>query len=378
MPLNPNLALVPMQGVQAQGNAIDKMFNTYYKSAGNARQNALLDLQTQGQEFNQGLQTDANNRAQETHGQSMEAGQFKIDQAQGEKIYRAFEGFDKLAPETRQAQIDFMMPELSKFGFDAEDVDMLMNDHGQAMAIMERFKPAQAELKTGRYRTFESEDGATYRFDSATGETTTIQEGETPDISILPEGLKKLVEGQPREIQQNAIKSYTNSDKFLDRIEDQSKTDAKDQAKLSNSTSVIKQIDSALDQTSVFTTGLGGLLSIVPGTDAKDLEATLDTIRANIGFDQLQSMRDNSPTGGALGNVTERELYRLESTIDSLDQLQSEPSMREALKTIKESYTIVRGAINGSITMPSTDEEYQGLPEGALFLDPDDGKLYRK
>jgi hypothetical protein len=141
MPLNPNLALVPMQGVQAQGNAIDKMFNTYYKSAGNARQNALFDLQKQNTEFSQGLQTDANNRANESHALTMEAGEFKIDQAQGEKIYRAFEGFDKLSPETRQAQIDFMMPELSKFGFDADDVDMLMNDPQQAMAIMERFKP---------------------------------------------------------------------------------------------------------------------------------------------------------------------------------------------------------------------------------------------
>ena len=64
MPINPNLALVPMQGVQAQGSAIDKMFNTYYKSAGNARQNALFDLQKQNTEFSQGLQVDANNRSE--------------------------------------------------------------------------------------------------------------------------------------------------------------------------------------------------------------------------------------------------------------------------------------------------------------------------
>jgi len=151
MPINPNLALVPMQGVQAQGSAIDKMFNTYYKSAGNARQNALFDLQKQNTEFSQGLQVDANNRANESHALTIEAGEFKIDQAQGEKIYRAFEGFDKLAPETRQAQIDFMMPELSKFGFDAEDVDMLMNDPQQAMAIMERFKPIATDSATRNF-----------------------------------------------------------------------------------------------------------------------------------------------------------------------------------------------------------------------------------
>ena len=144
MPLNPNIALIPSQGVQAQGSAIDNMFNTYYKSAGNARQNALLDLQTQGQAFSQDIQADANSRTNEAHSLNQEAGQFKLDQAQGHQVYRALEGLGKLDPETRRAQIEFMMPELSKFGFDADDVDMLMNDHGQAMSIMEQYKPDSA------------------------------------------------------------------------------------------------------------------------------------------------------------------------------------------------------------------------------------------
>lgn len=71
MPLNPNLALVPMQGVQAQGNAIDKMFNTYYQSAGNARQNALLELQKK----------DSAN-AQEAHDLNKQGAQYKLGRQQ--------------------------------------------------------------------------------------------------------------------------------------------------------------------------------------------------------------------------------------------------------------------------------------------------------
>jgi hypothetical protein len=49
-------------------------------------------------------------------------------------------------------------------------------------------------------------------------------------------------------------------------------------------------------------------LAKVPGSGAADLRALLDTIGANLAFNELGEMRSNSPTGGALGQVTEREL----------------------------------------------------------------------
>ena len=80
----------------------------------------------------------------------------------------------------------------------------------------------------------------------------------------------------------------------------------------------------AKEQSTGWTTGfIGSQLSKVPGTPAYDLGRTLDTLLASAGFETLAEMRANSPTGGALGSVTERELALLQATWGSLQQAQS-------------------------------------------------------
>jgi hypothetical protein len=73
--------------------------------------------------------------------------------------------------------------------------------------------------------------------------------------------------------------------------------------------------------------GLNSIMSFLPETAAYDFRSTLDTIEANVGFDELQQMRDNSPTGGAVGSLTERELALLSSLKGSLKPGQSPPEL---------------------------------------------------
>ena len=88
-----------------------------------------------------------------------------------------------------------------------------------------------------------------------------------------------------------------------------------------------------------FTTGLsGGLLSLVSGTGAYDQKATVETLEADAAFSALQRMRDASKTGGALGNVSERELDLLKATAGSLRVGQSEEQFRENLGQYVERY----------------------------------------
>lgn len=70
-------------------------------------------------------------------------------------------------------------------------------------------------------------------------------------------------------------------------------------------------------------------------TPAGALANSLKTIKARIGFDELQAMRDASPTGGALGQVSEREIDFLQSLMGSLDQDQDPKILRENLVTIR-------------------------------------------
>lgn len=95
---------------------------------------------------------------------------------------------------------------------------------------------------------------------------------------------------------------------------------------------VLKTIGEARQMVGPYTAGLGGsLLRNLPGTAARDLSAKLDTLKANAGFAELQAMRDNSPTGGALGQVAVQELAMLQATITSLEQAQTPQQLSQAL-----------------------------------------------
>jgi hypothetical protein len=96
-------------------------------------------------------------------------------------------------------------------------------------------------------------------------------------------------------------------------------------------------IDRAISRVGPNTTGWGGLLSTLPGTEARALSTDLDTIKANVGFEELQAMRDASPTGGALGQVSEQENRLLQAIRGSLDQLNSGQNLAENLRIVRES-----------------------------------------
>ncbi len=88
-----------------------------------------------------------------------------------------------------------------------------------------------------------------------------------------------------------------------------------------------------------FTTGAtGALFGLVAGTGAYDQKATVETLEADAAFSALQRMRDASKTGGALGNVSERELDLLKATAGSLRVGQSEEQFRANLGQYVERY----------------------------------------
>jgi hypothetical protein len=93
-----------------------------------------------------------------------------------------------------------------------------------------------------------------------------------------------------------------------------------------------------LEQDPNFTTGMfGQVLGNWSGSNADRLDQLLNTVRSNVAFDRLQAMREASPTGGALGSVTERELKLLEATIGSLERSNPE-DLGYNLKRVQEIY----------------------------------------
>jgi hypothetical protein len=177
-----------------------------------------------------------------------------------------------------------------------------------------------------------------YRVNKLTGESTKVVSGpEAAQIQVVNGIAYKVdptagtaapltVEGKPmgqekKEIGEKAVESLTKN--------------------------VIGTVGEAKNLVGGLTSGYGGLLKYLPLTEARMLSNRIDTIKANLGFDRLQMMRDMSPTGGALGQVAVRELDYLQASIANLDQLTTKEDLLAQLDKIESHYNSWLAAIQG-------------------------------
>jgi len=130
-------------------------------------------------------------------------------------------------------------------------------------------------------------------------------ETETPEQKLAFEG-KKLEQRSQFELEKSYPVKKASVDATADDIDAQiARAKAlKDHKGLSN-----------------ITGGVMGRIGSV-GPAATSAQADLNQLKAKAGFEALQSMRDRSPTGGALGNVSDTEGRRLEASAAALEQAQ--------------------------------------------------------
>lgn len=128
----------------------------------------------------------------------------------------------------------------------------------------------------------------------------------------------------------------------------------------------------------------GGLLGgwTVPGTDAADFNAELEAMKAQVFLPMVQSMK-------GMGQLSNAEGQKLTDAIGALDTKMSEGAFKKSLQRIIGDLTTYRnrGAgkdggkspdlSNGGILNVRTAEEYNALPPGAEYRDPQ-GNLRRK
>jgi hypothetical protein len=145
----------------------------------------------------------------------------------------------------------------------------------------------------------------------------------------------------------NSIKYLEGSEKWVEKVNDFNKAVSNASSGSASVSTVIESVDEALALVSPATTGLAGAATKnLPQSQAFALKETIDNIIANIGFDRLQQMRDQSKTGGALGQVAVRELDLLQKTIKSLNQSLDEDTLRKNLNAVKQRYESALQAFN--------------------------------
>jgi hypothetical protein len=173
-----------------------------------------------------------------------------------------------------------------------------------------------------------------------------------PEILSPLEERKKLLEIQ--KLQDDITLSTGGLDKQIKQAELQKKLQ-----ELSNLTvgqtpyqeerayRTIQSVNELLDQVNNKTTGWGAfLLGKLPESEARNFASQLETLKANIAFNELTAMREASKTGGALGNVSDKESSLLTNALGALDQMQSPEQFKIQLNKIKDSVKRWQDAVN--------------------------------
>lgn len=99
----------------------------------------------------------------------------------------------------------------------------------------------------------------------------------------------------------------------------------------------------------VGSTGILGAAPSVPGNSAAQAEALTTSLKAQVAGMKLQAMRNASKTGGAVGQVTEKEWPRLENMITALDPVKmGQETFQRKLEELVGEISKVKKSVNDS------------------------------
>jgi len=133
-----------------------------------------------------------------------------------------------------------------------------------------------------------------------------------------------------------------------------------------------------LAEDETMTTGVFYNLASMPfSTDARTLQTKITTLQSTLAFDRLQKMRDESKTGGALGQVSNIELQLLQSSLTALDPIVGEEEFIKQLEKVQKHYTNFKKALLGEpLDIDWSRPEYKGkttVVDGVRYMvDPTD------
>lgn len=238
------------------------------------------------------------------------------------------------------------------YGLTKEDLAMVMSP-SSGMEGRDRYVTAGANI-----------------FDMQTGSWRTPP-NEAEVASMEAKDIAKLYEKFTPDSVQEFIKDPS---KPLDIIEDAPKTSSEmtaqqKTAQLLATDNTIEVIDNVINLADDVYMRSYPIASRIPGQPAMALETDLTTVRANLAFDRLQKMRDESKTGGALGQVSNIELKLLESSVAGLNP--AAPNFKENMERVRNSYDDFRRAIIG---LPPSSDKYMKV--GGNIYYKKDGKWF--
>jgi hypothetical protein len=149
---------------------------------------------------------------------------------------------------------------------------------------------------------------------------------------------------------------------------------------IAQTTGFIQEVDKLMDPSFTETGFIGGVTAAVPGTPAYDREKELLSIRARLGFDQINEMKrlaaESGASGTGLGQISNIEFMSLQSTIDAIYVGMSGEAQNEALANIKKHLLNVQKLASGVAPADAIEWERPEYKAVGYHKDPDTGNVY--
>lgn len=131
----------------------------------------------------------------------------------------------------------------------------------------------------------------------------------------------------------------------VERAEAEQKSIARQENRARAGLTVVQDLQRSLDLVPKLAQGSGVVganlrltAAKVPGTVEYQFNQFKESALSNVGLDTLQQMRENSPTGGALGQVPFQQQQRLEQVLGSLDVTQPPNVLTDNINRVKNIY----------------------------------------
>ena len=196
------------------------------------------------------------------------------------------------------------------------------------------------------------------------GKVSRIAGADLPQLGTIPQGYQVIVDTDESNRPLISMQPIPGSPQARELQQSQEAVRAGKRGKATKFTQVVSpSIDLAIEiaedpdnwatgKSGAFIEQLGKLSGGIISAETSRLALTeqLTTIRANIGFDRLQKMRDESPTGGALGQVALQELYALQSSIAPLNPNMKDTELVASLNKVKDTYRKAVEAVANDLT----------------------------
>lgn len=249
----------------------------------------------------------------------------------------------------------------------AEQINSLT---GSQLSLKDRYVPVGSKV-------FDKQTGGFVADASGSGEKPTmLQVVESLGDNYTAESIREAYNPQTGELDpEKRLVSVDEVEAAQESAEDRAADERRTQSQVKAIDDMIGTAKQALEAADRSWAGPYDLAKFIPSTSAKELDGYVKTMQSKLAFDRLQEMRDNSKTGGALGQVSNIELDLLKSNLTALDPSAGDPVFKaQVQKVIKHYEGLKKRLLRGGEEITEQDADFAKEVDGETYVQVAPGK----